>query len=136
MKNFPVDVNGKEYWISRSIATVCLVFKNINQRLYALIEKRGEGTPDYVGCWCFPCGYLEYNVTLEENMKKEIFEEVGMVIDTKRLKFLEINSSPSENHQNVSVTYVYSANENENFDLDKAYGGEENEVDDVKWRCI
>ena len=133
MKNFPVKVNGKEYWISRSVATVCMVFKTQDKnKLYLMVEKRGKGTPDFQGCWCFPCGYLEYDVTLEENMKKEIFEETGMVIDENELELISINSSPKENHQNVSVTYVYYVN-NENFDLAKAYGGEMDEVDEVQW---
>lgn len=133
MKNFPVKVNGKEYWISRSIATVCLVLKFKDNKLYAMLEKRGKGTPDFQGCWCFPCGYLEYDLTLEENMKKEIFEETGMIIDEKCLEFIGINSSPKENHQNVSVSYVYYADENEDYDLSQAYGGEKDEVDEVKW---
>lgn len=29
MKNFPVKVNGKEYWISRSVAAVGFVFKKL-----------------------------------------------------------------------------------------------------------
>lgn len=43
MKNFPVKVNGKEYWISRSVAAVGFVFKKVNSTIYALVEQRGVG---------------------------------------------------------------------------------------------
>ena len=35
MKNFPVKVDGKEYWISRSIAVCVFVFKIKGNKLYA-----------------------------------------------------------------------------------------------------
>ena len=37
MKNFPIKVDGKEYWISRSIAVCVFVFKIKVNKLYALI---------------------------------------------------------------------------------------------------
>lgn len=54
MKNFSVKVNGKEYWISRSVATVCFIFKQKNNRTFVLIEKRGKGAADNIGKWCVP----------------------------------------------------------------------------------
>ena len=50
MKNFPVQVNGKEYWISRAMAVVGLVFCIDNGELFILAGKRGKGTPDFQGC--------------------------------------------------------------------------------------
>ena len=47
MKNFSVNVNGKEYWISRSVAVACFIFKQNVDDLYALIEKRGNSAADY-----------------------------------------------------------------------------------------
>ena len=49
MKNFSVNVNGKEYWISRSVAVAGFIFKQKGNDLYALIEKRGKGAADYQG---------------------------------------------------------------------------------------
>lgn len=48
MKNFSVKVNGKEYWISRSVAAVGFVFKKVNSNIYALVEQRGVGTAAWV----------------------------------------------------------------------------------------
>ena len=57
MKNYCIiDNEGREYWISRSIAVVVFVFaKDIYGDTYILAEQRGKGTPDpeYVGKYCF-----------------------------------------------------------------------------------
>ena len=45
MKNFPLlDENGKEWWISRSIAVTGCVFTFLNGKWCVLANKRGEGT--------------------------------------------------------------------------------------------
>ena len=136
MKNFSVNVDGKEYWISRSVATVCFIFKHKNNRTFVLIEKRGKGAADNIGKWCVPGGYLEYNVTLKENAALEVLQETGFIIKKEKLKIVGINSSPSENHQNVTIRYVYNADENEEFNLSNAVGGEKDEVEDVQWLDI
>ena len=64
MNNFPVIKDGKEYWISRSIAVACFVYKIVNDEIYVLANKRGSGTPDFQGYWYCPCGYLDYDETL------------------------------------------------------------------------
>lgn len=133
MKNFPIKIDGKEYWISRSIATACLVFKEVDDTLFALVSRRGEGAADNNGKLCFSCGYLEYNITLKENMKKEMKEELGFIADENKLEMIGINDSPTANHQNVTVRFVYWADKDEDFDLNQAVGGEKDEVSEVKW---
>lgn len=133
MKNFPVKVNGKEYWISRSVAVVVFVLRENKNNVELLIEKRGEGAADEIGKWCTVCGYLDYNETLEEAAKRETKEETGFDIDINKLKFMKINSNVTENNQNVSVHYIYKANSSEIFDIKKAIGGEKNEIEAVKW---
>lgn len=47
MKNFPLlDENGKEWWISRSIAVTGCVFTFLNGKWCVLANKRGERTQD------------------------------------------------------------------------------------------
>lgn len=133
MKNFAVKVNGKEYWISRSVAICAMVYKEKSDGLYVLLEKRGKGAADNIGKYCLICGYLDYNESLEQATCRESHEECGFEIDADKLKFVNINSSPSENHQNVTVHYAYKADEDEDFDLNKATGGEKDEVESVKW---
>lgn len=136
MKNFPVKVDGKEYWISRSVATVCFIFKHRNNKTFVLIEKRGKGAADNIGKWCVPGGYLEWDITLAENAALEVLQETGFIIKKEKLRIVGINSSPSENHQNVTIRYVYNADVNEEFNRKNAVGGEKNEVEDVQWLDI
>ena len=133
MKNFPVKIEGKEYWISRSIAVVCMVLKRVNNRLYVLAEKRGKGAADNIGKWCMPCGYLDYDETLNDACSREVFEETGISLPSETFKQLSINSDPSENPQNVSIRYCCLAPSFAEPDLGKAFGGEKDEVEYVMW---
>lgn len=135
MKNFSVQVNNKEYWISRSIATCTFILrpnKELNS-LFVLVEKRGKGAADENGKLCAVCGYLDYGETVEQCAARETKEETGFKIDPKRLMYDHINSDPSENHQNVTIHYTYLARPNEDFNLNNAVGGEKDEVADVFW---
>ena len=114
MKNFAVKVDGKEYWISRSIAVCTFVFKIKNDELYMLVERRGKGAADENGKLCAMCGYLDYNETVTEAAVREIKEETGFIAKEERLQYMKINSDPSEAHQNVTIHYVYFAKGNEN----------------------
>lgn len=133
MENFAVKIDGKEYWISRSVAVCCFIFKIKDDELYALIERRGKGAADEQGKLAAVSGYLSYNESLTQAVVRETFEETGFKAKEERLQFMKINSDPSEVHQNVTVHYAYFAKKNEDFDLDRAEGGEENEVSEVKW---
>lgn len=133
MKNFPVKVDGKEYWISRSVATCVFVFKIKGDELFALIERRGKGAADEQGKLASISGYLDFNENLEDATIRELKEETGFIANKDRLQFMYINSEPNEAHQNVTAHYVYFAKKNEDFDLDRAVGGEKDEVSEVKW---
>lgn len=135
-QNFPIKVDDKVYWISRAMAVVGFVFKQIDDKLFVLVEKRGKGAADNIGSFCVPCGYLDFNETLEEAVLRELKEETGFVGDKNKLRFLKINSNPNENRQNVSVHFSYFANNDEDFNTDKAIGGEKDEIEFVTWLCI
>ena len=56
MKNFPVTIkedlfiggenmNGKTFWISRSMAVAMFVFTKLDSQWYILATKRGKGCP-------------------------------------------------------------------------------------------
>ena len=133
MKNFSIKVHGKEYWISRSLAVAVFIFRKVGNKFQVLLEKRGTGAADNIGKWCCVCGFLDYNETLEEAATRESKEETGFEINTEHLTFVKINSDPSEKSQTVTTHYVYFANEDEDFNLDKAQGGEKDEIETVEW---
>lgn len=139
MKNFSVNVDGKTYWISRSIATAAFVFRHNHEKneLQILVEKRGKGAADYQGKYCCPCGYLDYNETLAECAKREVLEETGVELDVNKLIIFGINDKPSENHQNVTVRFTYLDKSGKlEIDPSKAIGGEKDEVESVEWLTV
>lgn len=120
MKNFPVTIkedlfvdgenmNGKTFWISRSIAVAMFVFSKLNSTWYVLAVKRGEGCPDYQGYWCCPCGYVDYNETILQAVKRELYEETGLKdTNSYRVSWQSpiINDDPDESRQNVTFRFV------------------------------
>lgn len=137
MKNFPViDKNTeREYWISRSIAVVVFVFaKDVFGETYILAEQRGKGTPDpeYVGKYCVPCGYLDFDETCAQAAQRELIEETGLNFPVKDFKLVSINDIPeSDKRQNVTFRYVINSNVPVE-DLCKLFTTKNSEKDEVE----
>lgn len=112
MKNFPVidKETGREHWISRSIAVLTAVFaKDKDGDDCVLVVQRGEGTPDveYIGAYCMPCGYLDYDETCAQAAQRELMEETGINLPISDFKLISINDDPkSDKRQNVTMRYV------------------------------
>jgi ADP-ribose pyrophosphatase YjhB (NUDIX family) len=140
MKNFQVTSveDGKKYWISRSMATRSELIIHDNDNVYLLINKRGEGTPDFQHCWNIPCGYLEYDVTCAENATKELLEETRVFVPEIMWEFLGIEDDPlRSNKQNITAVYQLHIDVNV-YERYKTIGhgmhvdgGEVGEVEDV-----
>lgn len=135
MHNFQITAkeDNKKYWISRSIAVASFIFfKEKDGSLFVLANKRGKGTPDFQGMWNCPCGYLDFDETLEQAASREVFEETGVIIDPKKFIFHYINSDPKDsNKQNVTVRFkVFLSKRPETM---PRFGGEQNEVDKILW---
>lgn len=139
MKNFPIidKETGREYWISRSVAVVAFVYcydKHENE--YILAEQRGSSTPDpeFRGCWCLPCGYIDFDETIEEAASREVFEETGVQINPNNWDILSINSDPkSDKRQNITFRLeTVVDDEIERIKLTSKYS-ELNEVSDIRW---
>ena len=80
-----------------------------------------------------PCGFLEFNVKGEENCQKEVFEETNVKVPIEKLKFLGVNTNPTENKQNVSIRYYAILDGNINDYKLNDENSEKNEVEDIKW---
>lgn len=129
MKNFPIidKATGREYWISRSVAVVAFVFGyDEDEREYILAEQRGPGTPDpeFRGCWCLPCGYVDFDETIEEAASREVFEETGLKIDSEDWDTLaRINFGWSQDFRNLRSNRLYvfiKEYDRGTFDLDNS----------------
>ena len=141
MKNFPVidEATGQEHWISRSIAAVvCIIAEDIRGEKYVLAVQRGSGTPDpeYVGTYCMPCGYLDYDETIAQAAQREVKEETGLTFLVSDFKLVSIDDNPYEDkRQNVTFRYLVKTNV-PTEDLELLFttkNSEENEVSDIRF---
>ena len=136
MKNFPIidKETGREYWISRSVAVlVALYAKDYVGEEYILVVQRGKGTPDpeYVGKYCMPCGYLDFDETCKGAAARELKEETGLTIPIEDFKLASINDNPEEDkRQNVTLRYVVKSNVFKE-DLEKLFTTKNSEKDEV-----
>ena len=122
---------NKEYWISRAIVVVPLVFKEINGEVYTLVEKRGKKV-SHRGKWCCPCGYLDWDETCIQACIREVKEETGIELNEDNITFIDYNSNPSQlDRQNVSMRFVCFVNNDVKVDISKL--DTKGEVDDLKW---
>lgn len=111
MKNFPVIYGGKTYWVSRSVAVVIkFTATDESDNEYVLAVQRGSGSPDFVGSWCLPCGYLDYNETTKEAACRELKEETGLILSPDYLTLIEIDDNPDhDGRQNIVFRFKHKS---------------------------
>lgn len=153
MKNFPVKVTedtiidgenlrGKTFWISRACCVAVFVFTKYNNEWYILANQRGEGCPDYQRYWNCPCGYVDYNETIEKAAKRELYEESGILIENPitygymlNLRNIGFNDSPNDNKQNITFRFVGEliCSFIDPFKMLTSEHSETNEIADQRW---
>jgi len=79
----------------------------------ALVGERGEAV-DHSGKWCLCCGYLDWDESLQEAVRREVFEEAGL--DLRALEAagdavvapepIFLQSDPAAHRQNVTARFV------------------------------
>ena len=115
LKNQPFTCmeDGKVRWFSPSIATVCAVCcKNEEGKLLILFELRGPGCPDYVGKYCMPCGYYDFqDHYIRQGAVREVYEETGLEFDPSNLFFCGIDDGPNTNLGNITLRYMVMTDE-------------------------
>lgn len=100
-------------WHSRSVAVVGIVFIVKDDEVYTLVTKRADTMPDAPDKWCLPCGYLDWDETIEEATIREIYEETGVYLPEYKENIYEtyhsinISSIPSGEKQNVSIASCF-----------------------------
>lgn len=141
--------DGRKVWLSRACAVVASVYiKDISDgNWYVAMVKRGEGLPDEVGKWVMPCGYLDWNETLSDASKREVYEETGLNIDAIRnnldYKYCDdyveeqpslVTSNPNgDAKENVSHHFVLAGEFNKLPEFDINLIDPKGECADIKW---
>ena len=97
-------VDGREFFISRSVAVVPYIIVTIDTEFYFLMVKRGPGCPNEIGKWCLPCGYLDWDETSYEACLRETYEETKFDATpylSKQPWF--VNTNIANTNQNVTI---------------------------------
>ncbi|MCM0582754.1 NUDIX domain-containing protein [Weissella diestrammenae] len=107
--------------------TIDVVIEKDNQLM--LIYNR-----DFKG-WAFPGGYVEPEMSWQENASREAFEEAGVVVDPNRLQLIGAASGPNfqAKYANGDTTQLFTnvflatdvQSESQNIDM--------TEIDQKKW---
>lgn len=102
--------DGRVIFLARSTAVVACIMCIHNDETFVLMVERGPKL-DQSGRWCMPCGYLDWDETLQDAVKREVFEETAFDLDMVPVSKLihsgldqpyHIGSSPTSNRQNIS----------------------------------
>lgn len=140
--NSSINLGGVTHWLSRHVACVGVVVAKYRDEYYVLLSKRGSKSFDYSGYWNLPCGYLDYNETIQECAVREIYEETGLFtpdIPTESIinNYMDfpyyINSDPSANRQNVSMYFGLVFESKYGLPELSDENSEDGEVEKLKW---
>lgn len=135
-----IQQNDRDYWISRSVAVVCILMIIKNKKPHFLIEKRSKNM-DAPGLWCVPSGYLDWNEDAKECLRREVFEETTIDLeddefeksiiykDNPTVPFF-VKTHPGENRQNVTLNYAYAILYNDQ--IENATKIVNDEIDEIK----
>ena len=125
------DENGNDVWISRSNVVIPVVFKMNEETgdIFTLVEKRGSAV-SHTGEWCCPCGYIDWDETLEEACHREVKEETGLDLDMDKIIFVNVDTNIYTKNQTIDHWYMCWA-DGKDFDLSKVET--KNEILDLKW---
>ena len=148
-------VDGREVWLSRSIATCSSIIIERAGRRHVLMGKRGPGCPDEVGKWVLPCGYLDHDESIAQCAIREVYEETGFDVIgfirsiekySGQIIFENFRSpiwreSPwhmhvsMEGRQNITMHYGVYVKVDDDYTLPDLHCGnsEKDEVADLRW---
>jgi 8-oxo-dGTP pyrophosphatase MutT (NUDIX family) len=111
IQNKKLDTVDGVKFFSRSSAVVAHIWIKQGTSTFVLIGQRGN-SGDQPFKFNMPCGYMDWNETLEEALFREVWEECGLdlknlIFDNKVLfKAIDqpwsVNTDPKENRENIS----------------------------------
>ena len=136
--------DGKEYWISRSVAVSVVIFgkdySNQGKDVF-LVHKRGNGCPDNIGKWSINCGYINWGETIKQAAIRETYEETGLKLNEDDLTFVGYDDPVGDGKENVTLRFMATVDKaliqclltiqqiNTNT---KSRGGEDNEIEEFR----
>jgi len=78
----------------------------LNENSEVLLLKRGRKTRNQAGLWCQPGGGVEFGETVEQAIKREIKEELGIDIELLRYLCYTDQIMKDEGQHWVAISYL------------------------------
>ena len=91
---------GKDYI---GVGVGAMVFNDEGE---VFLAQRGAKAKNERGTWEFPGGSVEYGERLADAVKREFYEEYGMVIEVNALLGVDDHILPDEEQHWISPTYI------------------------------
>ena len=115
-------IQGKDY-VGVSVVYFC---HDGNGRF--LMQKRGQNCRDEKGNWDIGAGGLEFGITIEDTLRKEIQEEYSTeVLGYQFLGYRDVHRQDNRPTHWIALDFKVLVNK------DKATNGEPNKFDDIGW---
>lgn len=103
----------------------------MNEKGQVLMQQRALTKKKNPGMWAKTGGHVECGETPDEAISREVYEEIGLKVDKKDIKNIEIFKSSNSNENYFSYGYIFFTRYKENdFILQKE------EVNSVKYYSI
>jgi 8-oxo-dGTP pyrophosphatase MutT (NUDIX family) len=148
-KSIAYKVGNKKIYASRSVAVVGVIIIYKNLIPHVLVSRRGPNAEDFQGKMNLVAGYLDWDETGLDGLIRETWEEVGFnlreyvdkgdMICSSLSQPWSVNSTPTENNQNVSLRYgaVFQINPEDKFPtLTTEYNEVVGECEDPMWLSL
>ena len=131
--NFPVERNGKIFYVSRSVAVSLATFCQDKYGRWCILANQRGPSATNAGLWNLPAGFLDYGESTEGAAIRETFEETGVDVSGAKLRLLGTNSSRFGGSQNVNMAYVCVLDGVIDDYPVSDQNSEPGEVSDIKW---
>jgi 8-oxo-dGTP diphosphatase len=134
MNNFEFEHNGEKLWYSRSLACNIGVFRINNDEYEVLACKRGQGCEFNKGLWNIPGGFIDFNENAAQCAVRELFEETGIKISEKKVKFYKLSTNPRGVRQTMNASHYafFDKEETLNWVFTTEFS-ENEETEEIKW---
>jgi len=141
---------SRTIWESRSVAVNAVIIIDIKgERMnpYVLVSKRGPAAADFQGLYNVIAGYLDWDESGGDAIKRETWEECGInifdLITNATFLFSQnmddpwgVKTSPKSNRQNVSLRYGIYIGLPDFPKLSIEHNEVEGEVEDPRWISV
>lgn len=126
------DENGNDVWVVRSSVVIPVVIKYDDKSgdFYALLEKRGAAV-SHSGEWCCPCGFIDWDESLEEACQREVMEETGLELSLDEIQFFKVETDKNSRSQSIDHWYFCFVGNDKDFMMSKVKT--KDEILELRW---